>query len=735
MFNKLESQPTTPEFEVNNIDQENSYKDYEPYLAYTRNTNEKEKLHNYIEEEFQDDNFPIKKEDARRNILDLGCGNGINTAFLAKIFSEHFIDAIDRSESQLKFAKKNNSAGNINYIASRLEDFNPEKKYDFILASHVLQYINTDLDEFIKKSVSLLREKGEIWFVQQTKEGMAEIINHQKSYLENPRFENWKTYEDHKKEIEKILKEDKKYKISEGFLDSSFKDINFANPSEEDKKRLEFIFCLEKPFDEQSDEFREHLAKLQLDVKNKRISHPNKILKIKKLKDVSEKKVQLFHPPEDKGYSGEAEVKKLRALPIGLEIIAKSIEKENPEAIVEIFDGNIESLENLLEKISAGIVGVSDWYSKHDNALKILEEAKRKGSVTVIGGPNAAHSAERILKNHQFVDYVVAGDGEEAMAKLVADEKPEMIPNLYWRTKDGDIQFSFSKQAEMDKKYDLRHLDKETIKIYKKENNPFLLSSIRGCVKAASGKRCIFCSLREKGVRTMDTNLVWEQIRELNNKYGTNYYFETGDSFFVKDFPEMLLANRPEDLKDIEFRIYASPEQLTEENVEILKKLNVKKVFVGIETADEELLKKLGKHYKKRHIIKAVELLNKADIEMQCPFMYGIPGETQETMEETYQFAKELIEKYPNIKDILSGHLIPLIGTEMFEKIKNNEAIKKEYKGDLEEDDELDYEQLVELQTKYLTQVSKEEINEYINKTRKLIEGRGSVGAFGVVKK
>lgn len=266
------------------MDKRDSYKSYVPYLVYTKNTNEKAKLHKHLKKYYENNNLPIKIGDKNKNILDLGCGNGTNTFFMAKLFSRNHIDAIDRSESQVIFAKKNNAAKNIEYGNFGLEDFKSQKKYDFIMVSHVLQYIDSGLEEFIKKALLFLNDGGEIWFVQQTKKGMLEIINHQRKFLTNPRFKNWKTYEDYLKLIKKIIKGDKQYVLSEGILNSSFKKFNFSTPTEEDKKRLEFIFCLKKSFDEQSDKFKKHLEKLNIKLISGRISHPNKIIKIRKVK-------------------------------------------------------------------------------------------------------------------------------------------------------------------------------------------------------------------------------------------------------------------------------------------------------------------------------------------------------------------------------------------------------------------------------------------------------------------
>jgi ubiquinone/menaquinone biosynthesis C-methylase UbiE len=254
------------------MDEKNSYKSAIPYWTYCKYSNEKRLLHQYIEHNL------TKKPSA---ILDIGCGNGINTVFVANRFPNTIIDAIERSKAQINEAKLRNNATNINYINVDLEHFTSIKTYDFILCSHVLQYIDSNLEQFVKSATTLLDGQGELWFIQQTKEGMTQIINHQMPYLSNPRFKNWKVFEDYRVSIESILGKD--YQLCADYLDSSISQINFKNPSEDDKLRLEFILCLDESFDEQSAQFKKHLSKLRLGDGNG-ISHPNGILKIKRLK-------------------------------------------------------------------------------------------------------------------------------------------------------------------------------------------------------------------------------------------------------------------------------------------------------------------------------------------------------------------------------------------------------------------------------------------------------------------
>lgn len=254
------------------MDPKNSYKSSKQYLAYCNNTNEKSKLHKSISNAFVVN--PAK-------ILDLGCGNGVNSAFLADRFPTSLVDAVERSEAQITEAVIRHNRPNIHYFNVSFEQFGSERKYDFILASHVLQYIDSDLGSFVKKATEMLEKEGELWFVQQTREGMAQIISHQLPYLNSQRFRNRKTFEDYKEIIEELVNKD--YEINDYYLDCSFSQPDFENPSEEDKLRFEFIFCLDESFDKQSPEFKHNLSRLKLG-DGQRISHPNGILRVKRIK-------------------------------------------------------------------------------------------------------------------------------------------------------------------------------------------------------------------------------------------------------------------------------------------------------------------------------------------------------------------------------------------------------------------------------------------------------------------
>jgi len=433
--------------------------------------------------------------------------------------------------------------------------------------------------------------------------------------------------------------------------------------------------------------------------------------------------VLLIHPPTDSSYSGR-ENKSLMSVPVGLELIAKAADR--PGRNIRVVDGNKSSLDEIMRMIDAGdadVVGVSDIYSNHKNSLAILEAAKKRGAVTVIGGPNANHLAERILYNNWFVDYAIRGDGEEAFNNIVSGKPLENISNLSYREK-GSVLSNPTKEAGMNTLFNLEHIDHSAYS--RSVHMP--LSSIRGCIKASLYERCSFCSIDHK-LKLMAPELVWEQVRILKEDYGFDYFFETGDSFIVSDYPERLLESRPESLKGVRFKVYATPESIDDAVAETLSSLNVSCIFLGSEAANKDLLARIGKRHSKYDVLRVIDMIRQRDVHLLIPFMFGLPGETISSMEENYAFAQKVLEKHSSTSFLVSK-AIPLIGSKLFKDLAKNGRVRSEYRGDLEKDDLIDYGQLWELQTELFTSVKADDIELYCRKTNELL-GEGQAG-YGI---
>lgn len=251
------------------MDSENSFLKGERYAAYCKHTNEKDFLRKHVKNAYVNGELlisPFSRKIGR--VLDLGCGTGENLRWMLDVFSRHHVEGIDRSKQQLNVIKEEDSpVRHVNF-----EDF-ASKKYDFILVSHVLQYIDTDATSFISKVYESLNYNGQAWFVQQTTVGMYEVISSVKEHLNQSRFSNWSSFSDYVRLVDEMGLCYNTY-----ILDSSFTGINFSFPNYEDKLRLEFMLGLDRGFDDPVySDLRRELSVLP---SNPIISHPNGILKV-----------------------------------------------------------------------------------------------------------------------------------------------------------------------------------------------------------------------------------------------------------------------------------------------------------------------------------------------------------------------------------------------------------------------------------------------------------------------
>lgn len=429
---------------------------------------------------------------------------------------------------------------------------------------------------------------------------------------------------------------------------------------------------------------------------------------------MSRQKLQLIHPPDD-----DLTVQKIA--PIGLALIGKAVEDIID---VEIIDGNNMEVEDVIAMLDGDYIGVTDWYCKHENSLKILKRAKELGAITIAGGPNATHLADRYLTNHSFIDYVVVGDGEEAMRQLVSKKPLFFIPNLVYK-KDGKIIHNKKANVTLNRIFDL-----DKVVNFRPEDHPkwhpFPISSIRGCIKESKGERCSFCSIAHT-LKIMNAELVWEQIDLLHSKYGFTYFFETGDSFLVGKWPERLLATRPDHLKHIQFRVYASPEEINYDNIQILKELNAKELFIGVEHTDKEILHRAHKYHTPEEMEELLVMIDEAGIKPLLPFIFGLPGETIETLKKNCEFIESIMRKRPKSHVTISIP-IPLFGTELFNELAAIPEVREAYKsaGDLEKDDSFHYELLIRLLAKHMTDIDYRILMAYVKIGRELAGTKGN---------
>ena len=101
-----------------------------------------------------------------------------------------------------------------------------------------------------------------------------------------------------------------------------------------------------------------------------------------------------------------------------------------------------------------------------------------------------------------------------------------------------------------------------------------------------------------------------------------------------------------------------------------LKEAGCYRIGFGVESGNDDVLINIKKYTTKEQIRKAVALAKSMDFETNCFFIIGNPGETEQTVDDTIEFAMELD---PDIAQFTVA--IPYPGTEMFQVLQQQNRI------------------------------------------------------------
>lgn len=341
---------------------------------------------------------------------------------------------------------------------------------------------------------------------------------------------------------------------------------------------------------------------------------------------------------------------------------------------MELLDQQIVSQSEIEKKIDCDILAGSVNLPNYRNFLKIAQRYKEKNpqGKIVVGCPHSS-LAKNILRNRQYIDAVIVGDGEKAFLMYCQDEDLSKIPNLVYR-KNGQVVFNPKEDMNLE---DLPIPDRSLVNLedyFKnfngKFNRPTTMYSQKGCFWG----KCAFCQVKPP-VRSRTPKQFWEEVGYLQENYGIDYIWNVDDSPSKKRFLA-LQKIKPKDI-DVKLRFYARTSEIDEESAEALRILNCHEIFLGIETGDPDLLQKMDKNSSLEQHLKAVELLAKNEIKPRVSFVLGLPEENERSLENTYNFANQLISA--GADSLACSILSPIPGSKSFEMMLQKQRLHIKY--------------------------------------------------------
>lgn len=361
---------------------------------------------------------------------------------------------------------------------------------------------------------------------------------------------------------------------------------------------------------------------------------------------------------------------------------------------IEILDGQLMTLEEIISKINADVVGVSFDALSIDSFNSIIRYAKSIGAYTVTGGHLPTALSDILLKNNPYLDSIITFDGEDALLYLIQAIEDHTckskVPNLIWKSGDkiiGNHQIDSNLNQLPLLERDIGGLNLEqyvnNFQTSKNQQNlnlaynrPTNSYSHKGCIFRQNGNGCSFCSRVDKSFRLRPAEKIYSEYLLLQEKYAIDYISDFSDSWIYAPFLKQL-SNQYEIRGELtaKLRVYGDIRLINEENIKLMKQIGVDTVLLGIESGDERILKLNGKPIKPTDIIKTVELLSKYDIQIADAYVLGLIGETEKSLENTLLLSQK-IKQIAKTEITYCNIMTPLPGNKVWPFIKEKFGIK-----------------------------------------------------------
>lgn len=329
--------------------------------------------------------------------------------------------------------------------------------------------------------------------------------------------------------------------------------------------------------------------------------------------------------------------------PTGIAIIAAIIREMGHE--VKVIDLNAQrKIKEQVKEIpfeDYEIIGLGSLVSTYKYVKWLIPVIKNKNpKAKIIVGNSLAVVDDYLIK--LGVDVVVRGEGDETIKEVVkALESKKSLAKIkgitYKKGKNPDREVVKNLDKIPLPAYDL--LPTEEYLKYPIDDataNPDMNIIIsRGCPY-----NCNYC-YKNFGhcYRLRSVNNVIKEIELLVNKYGVRAIHFVDDNFGINEKWLNEFCDRVKKFKlDWGCMTRVDSPILNDKTLNKMRKAGCKSIGFGLESASDKILKNMNKRVTNKQQLSALRLVKKHKIKADGSWMYGYPGETIETANETINF-------------------------------------------------------------------------------------------------
>ncbi len=344
---------------------------------------------------------------------------------------------------------------------------------------------------------------------------------------------------------------------------------------------------------------------------------------------------------------------------------------------------NLKLIDNYLNQKRYDIIGITVSIEMLEHISQIVAYIKEKNSniPIIIGGTPLLYQPELWLKE-SGADLAVIGEAELTI--------PELFPAIKSLSDLSDIKGiiyrSNGQFIQTQARPRLNRLDQAPFPDYSLYNlesyfyNPnfrwhfngkkglYFMSS-RGCPY-----RCTFCC-SGGGMRTYETNRLILEIKQLIERYKLESIF-VRDDIFTYDQKRARSISRFLGEMGVSWICMSRPNLLCRKEdkqlIEFMAANCCETIMIGVESYNQHVLNSVTKDVKISEIDQAIENCQAAGLRIVAFIIFGLPGETEESIKQTFEFLERTGIEFS------SSILLPLPGSKIYDDAIKQKKIADE---------------------------------------------------------
>ena len=312
---------------------------------------------------------------------------------------------------------------------------------------------------------------------------------------------------------------------------------------------------------------------------------------------------------------------------------------------IQILDpprGDFSGCQRLVDTIVSqrpDLLGFSLYLWNVDRTLALMRRVKRRlPSVTIlVGGPEVTRASSYVL-DHPAIDVAVLGEGELTFTEILERRldgrlRLDGVPGLAYRD-NGSLVFNRPRRRILDldlvpSPYLLGYLNPARYR-------ELMMFTMRGCTVG-----CSYCAWASRGaLRPFSLDRLRKELL-LAKSGGDDMIVSVVDSSFntspvFADFCRLVQEIDPE--KQLKLNCFLQADLLDETQARLLKQSNFTGVEVGLQSIHNDVLKNVNRPIEMSDFIRGIGYLKAAGLPFKVDTILGLPGDSQESFEETMSF-------------------------------------------------------------------------------------------------